>query len=122
MSNSWEQVLNMGVGTAWDVTIYQINQHVWAGGVSDSAKPLIAKSWDKGDTWETISLQINQRDSVCYQIAVHPINQDIIYLAISESVLKTIDGGKTWCYTGLRGSMANLHDLAIDPFNPDNLT
>ncbi len=120
-ANSWEQVLDIGSGTAWDVSIDQVNQIVWACGVSDSSKPWIAKSKDKGDSWNFLPLELDQKDSVCYQIAIHPKNPDIIYLAISESVIKTTDGGKTWHYTGLRGQMVRLYGLAIDPFNPDHL-
>ncbi len=36
-------------------------------------------------------------------------------------MLRTIDGGKTWNYTGLRDSMVRLYGLAIDPFNPDHI-
>jgi len=113
--------LEIGDGTAWDVNIDQINQVIWACGVSDSSKPWIAKSRDKGDTCETTSLEHDHKDSVCYQIAIHPINPDIIYLAISESVIETRDGGKTWRYTGLRGQMVRFHNLVIDPFNPHHL-
>jgi len=103
------------------VSIDQINGIVWACGVSDSVKPWIAKSKDKGDNWETTFLKLEKKDSVCYQIAIHPNNPEIIYLAVSESVIKTTDGGKTWHYTGLRGTMVRLYSLAIDPFNPDHL-
>lgn len=76
---------------------------------------------DKGDSWDFFSLEPDQQDSVCYLIAIHPSKADIIYLAIGESVIKTIDGGKTWHGTGLRNTMARLYGLAIDPFDPDHL-
>ncbi|MDZ7377595.1 MAG: hypothetical protein ONB13_13380, partial [candidate division KSB1 bacterium] len=71
-SNSWEQVLNVGSGTAWDITIDQFNEVLWACGVSDSSKPWIAKSKDRGDSWETTFLELEREDNVCYQIAIHP--------------------------------------------------
>jgi hypothetical protein len=61
------------------VSIDQVNQIVWACGVSDSSKAWIAKSKDKGDSWEFISLELDKKDSVCYQIAIHPTNPIIIY-------------------------------------------
>ncbi len=114
-------MLDIGSGTAWDVTIDQINQVVWASGVSDSSKPWLAKSKDKGDIWETKFLALERHDNICYQIALHPFNPNIIYLTAGESVIKTSDGGKTWHHTGLRNTMARLYGLAIDPFDPDHL-
>gem|GEM_PF-3264667 len=103
------------------MTVDEVNQVVWACGVSDASNPWIAKSKDKGDSWETTFLGLDKKDSVCYHIAIHPNNSAIIYLAVSESIMKTTDGGTTWHYTGLRGQMARLFGLAIDPFNPDHL-
>ncbi len=112
----------MGLGSAWDVSIDQINQIVWVvGSKPETSKAWVAKSRDKGDTWETTFLTLDRADSIGYNIAIHPNNPDIIYIATNESVIKTGDSGQTWQYTGLREKMTHLYALAIDPFYPNHI-
>jgi photosystem II stability/assembly factor-like uncharacterized protein len=55
-------------------------------------------------------------------IAVHPTNQDIVYIgALHGGIWKTIDGGSSW--TPLTDDMPDLRvgALAIDPLNPQTI-
>ena len=110
----------MGSGAAWDVSIDQINQIVWACGVSDSSRPWIAKSKDKGDDWETTFLDLSPNNTTCYQIVLHPQSPDTMYLGTNNSVLKSIDGGKNWHIT-LQQTSTLFINLAIDLFNPRHI-
>jgi len=110
----------MGSGTAWDVTIDQINQVVWACGINDSSQPWIAKSRDKGDSWETTWLDFGPLNNTCCQIVIHPQNPDTMYLETINSVLKTVDGGKNW-RTTLHQPSTLFINLAIDLSNPKHI-
>lgn len=110
----------MDSGTAWDVTIDQANQIVWACGVSDSSKPWIAKSKDKGDSWETIFLDLGPNNTTCFQIVLHPQNPDTMFVGTNNSVFKSTDGGKNW-NSILYESSTLFINLAIDFFNPQHI-
>ena len=61
------------------------------------------KSYDAGETWKRMNLDINQVQ--VGRIAVHPKNPDIVYVAIigdlfknsnDRGIYKSIDGGESW--------------------------
>jgi regulation of enolase protein 1 (concanavalin A-like superfamily) len=63
------------------------------------------------------------------RIAINPFNTDVVYVTTggfgSENVLKTLDGGTTWCDATGAGATglpdAPVNDLEIDPAHPDTI-
>lgn len=101
----------------------------------------VAKSSDGGQTWTHIFNSDVQRDCsgcggdgdnwrVCLDIAIHPVDPDIVYVATTGpyysdaegAVYKTTDGGTTWRKTNQGGNLDyRVEDLAISPNSPDTL-
>ena len=90
----------------------------------------IWKSTDYGLHWENISDgKLHSSSPSVGAIAVALSNPKIIYAGIGESdirtdmipgdgIYKSIDGGKTWAYAGLRDTHT-ISNIVIDPKNPD---
>lgn len=85
------------------------------------------KSVDSGGHWTPIF--DGQAESSIGAIAVAPSNPDVIYVGTGEAALrgditwgggvyKSIDGGKTWSFLGLKDSR-HIGAIAVDPTNPD---
>jgi hypothetical protein len=87
---------------------------VWIGSGWDCAT--VWKSTDKGYTWTFMSYYCPM--SGCRDIAFHPNNPDIVYIALSSgpAIHKTTDGGLIWQNVG-----GGAGDLAINPFDGDHV-
>jgi photosystem II stability/assembly factor-like uncharacterized protein len=82
------------------------------------------KSYDAGETWEKMNLNIDQVQSS--RIRIHPTNPDVVFIAIigdlfkdtqDRGVYKSIDGGKNWKKVLFANAGAGAADLVIDPGN-----
>jgi hypothetical protein len=73
---------------------------VWAGGETSRFAPFLLHSNNSGDNWEMIdnlpSIGPFAQDNSVYDIAVDPINEGTIFLAMQGIILKTVDNGSTW--------------------------
>jgi photosystem II stability/assembly factor-like uncharacterized protein len=69
--------------------------HVWAGGETLIFAPIMHRSLDSGDTWQTFHLEADG-DNACDAIAFHPTDSDVVYVGMEGRVMRTTDGGKTW--------------------------
>jgi photosystem II stability/assembly factor-like uncharacterized protein len=75
---------------------------------------------DGGKTWR--DFRVPNQDA--YVIAVHPKDPKIVYAGgrgDSLNVSRSTDGGKTWRQVGLGLGKNSLHQLLIDPTDPDTL-
>ncbi len=91
--------------------------------VIDSAAPnaliLISKygmlrTVNGGESWDVINLILAPKEATIYSVAVNPKDSKIIYYATRTTLVKTIDGGKTWSSSKLPFTrLANA--IAIDP-------
>ena len=75
---------------------------------------------DGGTTWEIIDLLPATKKTTIYSAAVNPKNSQEIYYATRTTLVKSIDGGKTWSSQALPTSRA-ANQLIIDPSDPANL-
>ncbi len=87
----------------------------------------IWKTTDGGRTWKFIGLEDSKHIA---RIAIHPKNNDIVYVAAighlfgpnkERGVFKTTDGGKSWKKILFANDDAGAADIVMDPTNPDIL-
>lgn len=93
---------------------------VWTGGETNIFWPWIARSIDAGRTWEIFYPDLSG-DNACNSLAIHPEYPEVVYAGMEGAVIKTIDGGKSWNYTGLRDTPVYFYALVLDPFDSDHV-
>ncbi len=88
----------------------------------------LAKSTDSGQTWPLIGQADLIRkifpgppgdgNSEISDIVIHPTDSKIVYLVVNQKIIRTQDGGATWCLlkTEALGPIAGLAILATDPY------
>jgi hypothetical protein len=87
---------------------------VWAG---TTAPDKLYRSTNKGDTWQFI-----KDFGTISEIAVHPGNGDIVYLASAYTgVFRTLDGGLTWTQLTLGAPSSTIMRVMIAPGYPVRL-
>lgn len=116
----WEHVLDLGFGVCNVVHANPRNGDVWAGGETTIMAPWIARSTDRGDTWQVVYPDLGG-DNACNAIAVHPDDPAVAYAGMEGPLIKTTDGGATWQATGLTGTPAYLYGVALDSGAPSHL-
>lgn len=92
------------------------------------------KTTDGGLTWKNITGQNLLEGLGVMDIAIHPTNHDIIYIAIGfggmgrpyyygKGILKTINGGKTWenVLSFIPSDKKPITRLLMDPTNPNRI-
>jgi len=122
VSRSWTRVFNLGLGLTNVIAVHPKNfgRDVWAGGENGFFAPWIARSSNAGATWEIFYPNLNG-DNACDALAIHPQNSSLVYAGMEGAVIKTVDGGKTWNYTGLRDTPAYFYGLALDSLPANHL-
>ncbi len=74
----------------------------------------VMKSTDGGITWNTTGLQFNVSGERSHEIYINPNDSNMLWVATSIGVFKTIDAGVNW----LNVLPGNIRDLKIKPNNP----
>ncbi|MDZ7268919.1 MAG: hypothetical protein ONB48_14390 [candidate division KSB1 bacterium] len=119
----WQPAFSIGIGTTNVLAVHQrdyFTSTIWAGGETGIFAPWLAKSQDDGQTWEIFYPDL-RGDNACTAIAIHPLHPDTVYAGMEGAVIKTVDGGKRWDYTGLRDTPVYFHGLALDSANPGHI-
>jgi photosystem II stability/assembly factor-like uncharacterized protein len=96
-------------------------QRIWVGGWElKSDRGGLYLSMDAGQTWQKQDLGIYE--SSIRAVAVSPQDPQTVAVGITEGVLLTRDGGRTWnrINRGYR-SLHDVHSLAFDPQDPELL-
>jgi len=97
---------------------------IWIGGYTGlTFLPWIRKSVDMGLTWQYLPINLDLGvENGCHAFVFDPIDPGIVYAGMDGTVIKTIDGGKTWRRTGLRDTLlVNFPGLAMDPFKLEHI-
>ena len=81
----------------------------------DSYSIGVMKSTDGGVTWNQTGLYFSNSGKDTNEIYINPNNTNMLWVASSEGVYRTLDGGNNWNIT-LYG---NVRDLKIKPNNPN---
>lgn len=119
----WQPAFSVGLGVTNALAVHQrdyFSGTIWAGGENGIFAPWIAKSQDHGATWEVFMPNL-RGDNACNSIAIHPEHPDTVYAGMEGAVIKTINGGATWDYTGLRDTPVYFYGLTLDSSNPDHI-
>ncbi len=117
------QFLSLGIT---DISISPTNPNILyistgdafgAGAVSVQVNSIgVVKSTDGGNSFfQTGFSQELSHSRILARIIVHPTNPDIVYLAASDGIYKTTDGGQSWSNT-ISGSFI---DMEFHPKNPE---
>jgi hypothetical protein len=121
-SQHWDRVLDLIFGYAYCVRIDQKKNIVWAaGGETCAFVPLVAQSSDKGESWHGTSLPYIGSSNTCYSLAFHPDFSDNIYAGIERAVVYSVDGGKSWKFTGLINIGVRFTSIVVDLMNRDHI-
>ena len=74
----------------------------------------VYRSDDGGNSWRLLAPIASTR---CTRLLLHPTNADIVYVAGSGGLHKSIDGGASW--TNVRSD--HVSDALMDPVHPDTI-
>ncbi len=119
----WRETITIGefVHSIQTNQRYFGDENIWAGGsIMANVTPWIAKSNDRGYSWEILSLGIGAAYSVL-GIAINFQRSYIIYAFTQNGVLKTIDGGQNWQFTNLHNDYEYYNSICLDCNNPDHV-
>lgn len=103
-------------GRASFVVVSAVNPAVvYAGGILGSGTPCLLKSPDSGRSWQNITGAVAGLPG---DMALDPANPQRLYVATSQAVFRSSDGGRSW----LRNNgTAYGTALALDPARPATL-
>ncbi len=85
----------------------------------------VFRSQDGGETWQNMGLHDSSHIG---EIAVHPENPDIVYVAVqghfwstnpNRGLYRTMDGGKTWEHVLYVNERTGANDVVICPSHPE---
>ncbi|MEM9300643.1 MAG: YCF48-related protein [Pseudomonadota bacterium] len=89
--------------------------------------PNYFESFDRGETWQQISLGVDDSRGGTRFIFFHPTDPMILFAGVQsfgqgyQGLLRSIDGGATWLDAGTELGGAPALDLVFDPGDPDRL-
>jgi uncharacterized protein (TIGR03437 family) len=80
----------------------------------------VFKSTNGGASWKSINRGLGRVSGFVNALALAPRNVEIMYAALSNAVVKSVDGGSNWtvAQTGLPSAFL-IQSLVVDPSNSD---
>ena len=134
---SWKPIFEnqsaLGIG---DIALAPSNPDIiWLGSGESLKKPRnftmpgtgVFRSDDGGETWRNTGLPDSYHIG---EVAVHPKNPDIVFVAVqghfwstnkNRGLYRTIDGGKTWDHVLYVNECTGANDVIIAPSAPENV-
>ena len=106
----------------WQVNVYSFdvapsNENVVYCGTETG---FVNKTTNKGVSWELLAPSYFFGGGVT-AVAIHPGNEDIVFVTAGNQVHKTTDGGNTWTPLLTTGGSFQTNRLKINPNNPNNI-
>lgn len=103
--------------SAWvsPLTIDENNSNVYIGYQN------VYKSLNQGTSWSKISNFGLASYVTITEIALAPSNSNYIYVAISNQVLKTTNGGQAWTSIFTAPNQVSVRNLTVNPTKPDEI-
>jgi len=127
----FENQAALGIG---DIALAPSNPDIiWLGSGESLKKPRnftmpgvgVFRSNDGGETWKNMGLPDSYHIG---EIAVHPQNPDIVFVAVlghfwstnpNRGLYRSVDGGNTWEHVLYVSERVGANDVVIAPSNPD---
>ncbi|MEL6675655.1 MAG: T9SS type A sorting domain-containing protein [Bacteroidota bacterium] len=78
----------------------------------------LLRSLDAGESWEPIMLDDQRTIRAVYEIAFHPLDSLLMFVATSEGLYRSLDGGTAWTRV-LEANMVT--DVALHPQKTDHV-
>lgn len=106
----------------WQVNVYSLdvagsdNNVLYCG----TETGFVNKTTDKGLNWQLMAPDYYFGGPVT-AVAIHPLDEDIVYVSAGNQVHKTVDGGVTWAPLLSSGGQFYADRLRIDPNNTEKL-
>lgn len=106
----------------WQVNVYSLdvaesNNNILYCGTETG---FVNKTTDKGLNWQLLAPGYYFGGPVT-AVAIHPEDEDIVYVSAGNQVHKSIDGGDSWVALLPAGGQFYADRLRIDPGNPEKL-
>lgn len=119
---SWEKLTNglpTGLTGRIGVTVSPAEpDRVWAIVNAHDPQGGVYRSEDGGESWTRVNRErfLRQRHWYYSHIVADPVDPNTVY-AMNTGLYRSIDGGKSW--DGIRVPHGDVHDLWVNPENPD---
>ncbi len=106
----------------WQVNVYSFDVAASNPGIlyCGTETGFVNKTTDKGLHWQQLAVDYPFGGSVT-AVAVHPVNEDLVYVAAGNQVHKSFDGGLTWAPLLPAGGQFYADRLRIDPVDPQRI-
>ncbi len=103
--------------SAWvsPLTVDENNSNIYVGYQN------VYKSTNQGSNWSRVSNFGLQAYVTITEIALAPSNSNYIYVAISNQVLKSTNGGQAWNSIYTASSGLSVRSLTVNPTKPDEI-
>lgn len=100
------------------------DDEMWAGGYmvnnQGTRYPLILRSTDSGLHWENRPPPMSIAEE-CRALALHPTDANLVYAALTHTLLKSNDAGKTWRATTFPDNAVSFRALVVNRQQPEQL-
>lgn len=104
-----------------------LGQEIWAGGhflpdtLDNAWRPLIMLSRNAGEQWEDLSPAHINWNERCVALAPDPADTNRIYAALTHTILRSWDRGRSWQAVFPMSPAITFTALAVDPQTPQHL-
>ena len=120
---SWHLLIYYDSISYWGLKVHPYNDHIlWVIFMGVWGDSNISKSSDGGLSWEGLPESFASLYQFADDIALHPLDEQIVYVSVPSNVYKTEDFGETWVQILSGDSLGYSFSLiSIDEKQPNHL-